>query len=183
MLVAPYAGKFLGLSSAQFGLSRSGRTLTAMTEDSPDAELDEEALRALLDRRLTELSLDELMALKAVYEARGTPIYNSIALEVVAAVMTTAAIYSKAFLETLAQHDAEALRDALRTRIRKAGKTREVYVGPEDGSAAILVVTSETPDEARLALLDMDVTAEEVRGKMLRWDNAAMVWRPDSIDD
>ena len=71
----------------------------------------------------------------------------------------------------------------MRTHIRKNGKTREVLVGPEDGSAAVLVVTSETPDEARLALLDMNVTAEEVRGKILRWDDDAMAWRADSADD
>lgn len=97
--------------------------------------------------------------------------------------MAAAAIYAKAFLETLATHHADALNDAVRTRIRKNGKTRELLIGPEDGSAAILVVTGKTPDEARLALLDLDVTSEEVRGKILRWDEDAMVWRADNADD
>lgn len=48
----------------------------------------------------------------------------------------------------------------------------------DEGSAAI-VITSDTPDEARLALLDLDVTAEELRGKVLRWDEKARAWRPD----
>lgn len=47
-----------------------------------------------------------------------------------------------------------------------------------DGEQAVkLVVTEGLPDEARLALLDLDVTAEELRGKELRWDAAAGEWR------
>lgn len=117
----------------------------AMTEDSPDTVLDDDALNALLERPLTELSVDELMAMKAAYAARGIRIYNSVPWEVVAALMAAATVYSKAFLETLAKHHADALNDAVRTRIRKNGKTREALVGPEDGSAATLVVTSKTP--------------------------------------
>ena len=98
--------------------------------------------------------------------------------------LSAVAIYSKAFLETLAnRHNAEALIDAVQTRIRKNGKTRELLVGPQDGTAATLVITASTPDEARLALLDLDVTAEGLRGKLLRWDDNAMAWRPDSAED
>ena len=32
-------------------------------------------------------------------------------------------------------------------------------------------------------MLDLDVTADEVRGKTLRWDDDAKVWRADSADD
>lgn len=45
-------------------------------------------------------------------------------------------------------------------------------------SRALVVVTDDLPDEARLALLDLDVTAPELRGKLLRWDEAAGEWRP-----
>lgn len=120
------------------------------------------------------------MALKDAYAARGTPIFNSVPWEGVAPLMAAAAVYTKAFVETLAKHHANALDDAVRTRIRKDGKTRELLVGPEDGSAAILVITSETPDQARLVLLDMDVTADEVCGKVLRWDDNAMAWRAET---
>lgn len=154
-----------------------------MTEDSPDTVLDDDAMRALLARPLTELTVDELMALKAGYEARSVRIYNSVPWEVVAPLMAAAAVYSKAFLETLAKHNAEALIDAVQTRIRKSGKTRELLVGPEDGVAATLVITASTPDEARLALLDLDVTTDEVRGKFLRWDNEAMAWCPADSED
>jgi hypothetical protein len=151
--------------------------------DSPDTVLDDDALRALLDRPLTELSANELAALKAAFEARESTVTNRIALDIVAPLGIAGVVYSKAFLEALAKHHADALSDAVRTRILKRGKTREVLVGPEDGSAAILIIENQTPDEARLALLDLDVTAEEVRGKTLRWDEKAMVWRADSADD
>jgi hypothetical protein len=155
-----------------------------MTEESPSAApLSDDELSALLDQPLTELTVDELMALKDAYAARGIRIYNGVPWEVVGPLLAAGAIYSKAFLETLAKHHADALMDAVRTRIRKNGKAREVLVGPDDGTAAKLVITASTPDEARLALLDLDVTAEEVRGKTLRWDKDAMAWRPDSAED
>ena len=128
------------------------------------------------------MTVDELMALKAEYEARGIRFYNRAFPE---QIMLAAAIgiYSKAFLETLAKHNAEGLIKLVRPRFRKKGKTAELLVGPEDDAAATLVITSETPDEARLALLDLDVTAEELRGQHLRWDNEAMAWRPESAED
>lgn len=154
-----------------------------MTGESPGTVLSDDQLKALLDRPSTELSVDELMAMKAAYAARGIRIYNSVPWEVVGPLLAGVAIYSKAFLETLAKHNAEALIDAVQTRIRKNGKTRELLVGPQDGTAATLVITASTPDEARLALLDLDVTAEGLRGKLLRWDDNAMAWRPDSAED
>jgi hypothetical protein len=148
-----------------------------MTDESLGHTLDDDALSALLERPLTDLSTDELMALKDAYAARGIRIYNSVPWEVAAPLMALAAVYAKTFVETLAKHHADAVNDAVDTRIRKKGKTRELLIGPEDGSAAILIITNETPDEARLALLDLDVTAEEVRGKALRWDDDAVAWR------
>jgi hypothetical protein len=53
-----------------------------------------------------------------------------------------------------------------------------LLVGLEDGAAATFVITSRTPDEARLAILDLDVTATELRRKELRRDEAAGEWRP-----
>ena len=89
--------------------------------------------------------------------------------------MTVGAVYTKAFVETLAKYHADALSDAVRTRFRRKGKTREVLVGPDDGSAATIIITDVDPlDEARLALLDPHVTADELRGKVLRWDEKAM---------
>lgn len=154
-----------------------------MTEESPGVPLDDEALHALLDRPFTELTPEELAALKTAFEARHYRLYDNLAVDVIAPLMTVGAVYTKAFVETLAKHHADALSDAVRTRFRRKGKAREVLVGPDDGSAATIIITDETPDEARLALLDLDVTADELRGKVLRWDEKAMAWRADSADD
>src|ERR1700691_2485440 len=112
-----------------------------MSEGSPDAVPHDDALNALLERPVTELSVDELMAMNAAYAARGVRIYNSVPWEVVAPLMVAVGIYSKAFLETLGKHDAEALR----TRIRKNGEPREALVGTD--ATATIVVTASTPDE------------------------------------
>jgi hypothetical protein len=53
---------------------------------------------------------------------------------------------------------------------------------PLPGSGTPHLRGKDTPDEARLALLDLDVTAEELSGKVLRWDSSASAWRPDSDD-
>lgn len=139
-------------------------------------------LAARLDRPLTELTVDELMELKVEFEARGIRVYNSASPELLMLLAGTA-IYSKAYLETLAKHHAEGLIEAMRTRFRKNGKATELLVGPDDGAAATLVITSDTPDEARLAVLDLDVTAEDVRGQLLRWDAEAETWRSSGTED
>jgi hypothetical protein len=98
---------------------------------------------------------------------------------VVGSLSVLVGVYAKAYVETLAHHNAEALIKAVSSRSRKTGKTTEMLVGPEDGSAARVVITPDTPDEARLNLLDLDVTADELRGKVLRWDEKAKAWHPE----
>jgi hypothetical protein len=139
-------------------------------------------LPAGLDRPLTELTVDELMALKAEYEARGIRIYNSASPEKVI-LLGSMGVYLTTFLQTLAKNNADGLSEFVRTRFRKNGKATELLVGPDDGGAATLVITSDTPDEARLAVLDLDVTAEDVRGQLLRWDSETETWRPDATKD
>ncbi len=155
-----------------------------MTDEQTDAEPGAvDPLAAWLDRPLTELTVDELMALKDEFAKRGVGVYNdwlplSLTPENLA-LATAAAIYAKTFLETLAKRHADALEDLVEARIRRKGKPDEYHIGVDDGSAARIAITADTPDEARLALLDLDVTADEVRGKTLRWDGSASAWRPD----
>ncbi|MGH3220095.1 MAG: hypothetical protein ACRDPY_15550 [Streptosporangiaceae bacterium] len=92
--------------------------------------------------------------------------------------LTAVAIFSKAFLETLGKRAGDGLADLVSTPIRKNGTSTETGIGVDDGSTATIVVSADTPDEARLALLDLDVTADELRGKLLRWDSSASAWRP-----
>jgi hypothetical protein len=93
-----------------------------------------------------------------------------------------------AFLEALSKSTGESIAnlskrvgEAARARFRK-GKQDGVFIGVV-GATAMIVVTDDLPDEARLALLDLDVTADEMRGKTLRWDNEAMAWRPDTVHE
>ena len=91
---------------------------------------------------------------------------------------TALGIYSKAFVEALAKRHADGLANMLRGRFRKNGETSEAEIGLFGGGSATIAITADTPDEARLALLDLDVTADELRGKLLRWDSSASAWRP-----
>lgn len=153
-----------------------------MTDEQTDAESGTvDPLAARLDRPLTELTVDELTALKDEFEKRGVRFHSWRFLSLTPenlALATAAAIYAKTFLETLAKRHADALEDLVETRIRRKGKPDEYRIGVDDGSAATITITEDTPDEARLALLDLDVTADAVRGKVLRWDGSASAWRP-----
>jgi hypothetical protein len=151
-------------------------TLSLMTDEPANAEQ-----IAAADRRLSELTADELTAFKAEYQAREIPIFNSAPTDLL---ILAAAVspYLRAFLEALGKSHADALTDAVRTRFRKKGNDRELLIGPDDDAAAKLVITKDTPDEARLALLDLDVTADDVRGHYLRWDDETKTWRPSARD-
>lgn len=85
----------------------------------------------------------------------------------------------KAYIDALGKRAADGSFDLVgRIRFRRKRGTREIHLGIDGGGAASLVFPGDLPDEARLALLDLDVTAEELRGKELRWDAAAGAWRP-----
>jgi hypothetical protein len=152
-----------------------------MTDEQTDTEsrtMDE--LTTTLDRSITELTVDELIALKEELKKRGVTLYNSLwASPEMVALLGAAAIYSKAFLETLAKRHADGVADLVGKQFRKNGKTAEVEIGVDGGSVATIAVTADMPDEARLALLDLDVTANDLRGKVLRWNSSASAWRPD----
>ncbi len=136
-------------------------------------------LAARLDRPLTELTVDELMALKDEYEARGIRIYNSLPPEVwvpLGAASLYAHFYFKSFMETLGKRHAEAVTDP--ARIRKKDKKTEAKVGLPGSETPMVLLAEGMSEEAWLALLDLDETVDELRGKMLRWDSTASVWRP-----
>lgn len=93
--------------------------------------------------------------------------------------------FSSAYIQALGQRAADRsaklpkrVRDLAKRRVRRKGEPDEYQIGVPDGSAATIAITADTPDEARLALLDLDVTADELRGKLLRWDSSASAWRP-----
>jgi hypothetical protein len=96
--------------------------------------------------------------------------------------------FSMAFIQVLGQRAADGVAnlpkrvsDLVRKRVRMVAGPDEYRIGVNDGSAATIAITADLPDEARLALLDLDVTSDELRGKTLRWDTSASAWLP--VDD
>lgn len=151
------------------------RTLSRMNEDSPDDPLDDDALKALLERPFTELSFDELMAMKAAYAARGIQIHNSASFEqlVLAFLAGNVAV---PFVQALSQRAASSVADlskqvtdAVRKHVNRRGRP---------GDTPLIELPDNPTDEAWLALFEM-VKADELRGKVLRWDSSASAWRPD----
>ncbi len=71
----------------------------------------------------------------------------------------------------------------MRTRVRKDGKTIAFLVRADGDAVAKFVVVGDLPDAARVELRNLDVVVEALRGKILRWDDDAMVWRAHSADD
>ena len=106
------------------------------------------------------------------------------------AVVTASVVFGKAFFETLGQRAGSSVAnlpkqasDLIHRRIKREDQPDEIHIGANGESTATIVITASTPDEARLTLLDLDVTAEDLRGKILRWDNEAKAWRPDGAED
>ena len=160
-----------------------------VTDEPPDAGSQAiDPLDAILDRPFTEMTVDELMALKAELEARGIRIYNAATPEqVILAFM--AGNFCSAFLQTLGQRAGNSVAnlpkqasDLIRKHVKRGGRD-EYHISARDEATATVVITMDTPDAAWLALPEVDVTAPEVRGKRLRWDNDAMVWRTDNAED
>lgn len=116
-----------------------------MTDESADGGQNTVELPTL-DRPLTELTVDELVALKDAYAARGIRIYNSVPWEVVAP-LGAVAIYSKTFLETLAKQNAEALLNAVHARVRKKRETIAFLVRADSDALPKFVVAGDLSDE------------------------------------
>jgi hypothetical protein len=94
--------------------------------------------------------------------------------------------FLEGILETLGQRAANGaanlpkqVSDLVRKRIKQKGQGAEIHISGDADATATIALTASSPDEARLALLDLDVTVEELRGKVLRWDCDAMAWRAE----
>ena len=150
-----------------------------MTEDSPHTVLDDDAMRALDARPLTELSTDELMTLKDWHAAHGRRFYNSASTETVILAFLAGNV-GVPFLQTISQRAAnrvadgfaslsKQVTDAVRKHVRRNGHT---------GDTPRIELPAVMTDKAWLALFEM-VNAGELRGKVLRWDEPASVWRAE----
>jgi hypothetical protein len=149
-----------------------------MNEDSPDTVLDDDELNALVERPFTELSVDELMAMKAAYAARGIRIDNSATIEQLVLAFLAGNV-GVPFVQALSQRAANGVADlskqvtdAVRKHVKQKGRP---------GDTPLIELPDNPTDEAWLALFEM-VKTNELRGKVLRWDSSASVWRPDPDD-
>lgn len=100
------------------------------------------------------------------------------------AIAFTAGNFASAFLQALGKRAGDSaanvprrVRDLVRKRVTRKGQ-EEIHISAKGGTTTTVVITPSTPDEARLALLDLDVTAPELRGREMRWDEIAGEWRP-----
>ncbi|MFI6048392.1 hypothetical protein ACIA8C_42740 [Nocardia sp. NPDC051321] len=93
----------------------------------------------------------------------------------VGTVAPAATIFGKAFLESLAGRAADGIADLpglLRQRWFRQGRQASggeelaAVLDLENGSTAAILVTANLPDEARLALLDLDPTEPMLHGKI-----------------
>lgn len=149
-----------------------------IADESPRVALDDDALNALLERPFTQLTVDELMAIKDAYAARGIRIYNSASIEQLILAFLAGNLGAP-FLQTLSQRAANSVADmskhvtdAVRKHVKRKGR-------PDDTPR--IELPDNMTDEAWLALFEM-VEANEPRGKVLRWDAKAMAWGPDNMD-
>jgi len=92
--------------------------------------------------------------------------------------------FAKGYIDALAGRAADASLGLVQhVRFRRNRRTGEMRAGVDGGGASTVVITDDLPDEARLALLDLDITADGMRGKELGWDPDAGAWLPTGADD
>jgi hypothetical protein len=60
---------------------------------------------------------------------------------------------------------------------RRGGKKRVIEIDTPLKPTSF-EVDDDLPDEARLALLDMDITSDAVSGQTMRWNSSAQAWQP-----
>jgi hypothetical protein len=148
-----------------------------MTSESPVGPLDDDALSALLDRPFTELSVDELMAMKAAYAARGVRVVNSASAEQMILAFLAGNLGTP-FLQALSQRAAnnvadwsKHVTDAVRKHARRKGQSDDT---------PWVALPDKVTDDALLALFEL-AQADKLHGKVAWWD--AGVWHVGSMEE
>ncbi|MEN3308890.1 MAG: hypothetical protein V7603_5092 [Micromonosporaceae bacterium] len=96
---------------------------------------------------------------------------------------------AEAFAQKLGEHLGEsAIAAARRIRRRRARYDDQstplwdcLTIDGAKGARTVIMI-DDFPDEARLALIDLDVTADGIRGWTLQWDPDAGAWRHSRLD-
>jgi hypothetical protein len=99
-----------------------------IADESPRVALDDDALNALLDRPFTQLTADELMAIKDAYAARGIRIYNNASTEQMILAFLAGNLGAP-FLQALSQRAANSVvdmskqvTDVVRKHLKRKGR-------------------------------------------------------------
>jgi hypothetical protein len=114
------------------------------------------------------------------------PVYNKLVVDAgLLLSLFASGAFLRAYCEELGKRYAGSTADwtsrVLVRRKRNAPDKTELTV-PIDGSEVVIVLDADSlTDEAWLALLDVDLRSEDVRGRALSWDAKAQVWLP--VDD
>jgi hypothetical protein len=150
-----------------------------MTEGSPAGPMDDGAMRALDARPLTELSTDELMALKDWHAAHGRRFYNSASTETVILAFLAGNV-GVPFLQTISQRAANRVADGVASMSKQVTDAVRKYIRRNGGSddTPRIELPAVMTDEAWLALFET-VNAGGLHSGVLRWDEAASVWRAE----
>jgi hypothetical protein len=86
--------------------------------------------------------------------------------------------FADAYVSAIAGRLAEStLKAAERIRLRRSPANDCVTIKVPGGTTSI-VLPEPLTDEAREAFIDLDPAADEVRGKILYWDQVALAWVP-----
>jgi hypothetical protein len=86
----------------------------------------------------------------------------------------TAGPFVTAFCTELGKRFGGSVADWIaRVRRSQAGVTLDI---PVDGDITVVELAEDLPDDARLALIDLDFTNPSVRGHRLRWDAETQSW-------
>jgi len=150
-------------------------------------------LAALADREVGLVAVDDYEDPEDALKTGPGEIWTHGIELFVGALAPIVAVYSKAFLENIANRNADAAVEVA-SHMRRRWRARKGRVRRHDSSevridfngtsyAAAIIVTENMPDEALLAILELDISAETVQGKVLRWDDARMSWVPDANEE
>jgi hypothetical protein len=101
-----------------------------------------------------------------------------------AGLMGTLVPFTTAFCTELGKRFGGTVADwTSRVRLHRASdqSAKAEIVVRTDDAFTVIELEEGVPDEARLALLDLNIEAEDIRGHRLRWDAALSAWAPIDI--
>jgi hypothetical protein len=140
----------------------------------PEVDVTADVLRRVLLMMGEDGESAEVDRLRGYLEGPAWFLYLRVTPEDVV-IATPVIIFLKAYIEALAKRAGDLTADLMghmRFRLKRA--SGEVRIVVDTG--ATVVITKDLPDEARLALLDLDVTSPDLAGKELHWDSATGTW-------